>query len=45
VLAIETGIALEQLASSDALGGPGLPLVGRLISWLAQAHVPALEET
>jgi AcrR family transcriptional regulator len=45
VLAIETGIALEQLASPDALGGPGLPVVGRLISWLAQAPVPALEET
>jgi AcrR family transcriptional regulator len=45
VLAIETGIALEQLASSDALGGPGLPVVGRAISWLAQAPVAALEET
>ena len=45
VLAIETGVALEQLASPDALGGPGLPVVGRLISWLAQAPVPALEET
>ena len=45
VLAIETGIALEQLASPDALGGPGLPVVSRLLGWLAQAHVPALEET
>ena len=44
VLAIETGIALEQLADSDTLGGPGLPVVGRLISWLAHARVPALEE-
>lgn len=44
VLALETGVALEPLASSDALGGPGLPVVGRLISWLAQAPVPTLEE-
>ena len=44
MLAIETGIALEQLADPDALGGPGLPVVGRLISWLAHARVPALEE-
>ena len=45
MLAIEAGIALEQLASPDALGGPGLPVLGRLNSWLAPAPVPTREET
>ena len=45
MLAIETGIALEQLASPDALGGPCLPVLGRLNSWLAPAPVPTREET
>lgn len=45
MLAIEAGIALEQLASPDALGGPGLPVLGRLNSWLAPALVPTQEET
>ena len=45
MLAIEAGIALEQLASPDALGGPGLPVLGRLNSWLAPAPVPTQEET
>ena len=45
MLAIETGIALEQLASPDALGGPCLPVLGRLNSWLAPATVPTREET
>jgi hypothetical protein len=45
MLAIETGLALEQLASPDALGGPGLPVLGRLNSWLAPAPVPTREET
>ena len=45
MLAIETGLALEQLASPDALGGPGLPVLGRLNSWLAPAPVPSREET
>jgi AcrR family transcriptional regulator len=36
LLAIEAGLALEQLASPDALGGPRLPVLGRLNSWLAE---------
>ena len=45
LLAIETGLALEQLASPDALGGPALPVLGRLNCWLAPAPVPTREET
>ena len=45
ILALDTGVALEQLASPETLGGPQLPVVGSLISWLAQAPVSALEET
>jgi AcrR family transcriptional regulator len=45
VQAIETGVALEQLANQDALGGPGLPVLGRLSRWLALAPVPTGEET
>jgi len=45
VLALETGVALEQLASPDALGGPALPALGRLSHWLRPAPVPAGEET
>jgi AcrR family transcriptional regulator len=44
MLALETGIALEQLASPDALGGPGLPVLDRLNSWFAPAPVPTGEE-
>ena len=45
LLAIEAGLALEQQATPDALGGPDLPVLGRLNSWLAPAPVPAQEET
>ena len=45
VLAIEAGVALEQLVSPDALGGPGLPVLGRLNSWFAPVPVPTREET
>ena len=45
VLAIEAGLALEQSANPDALGGPDLPVLRRLTSWLASAPVPAWEET
>ena len=44
VLAIEAGLALEQSANPDALGGPDLPVLRRLTSWLA-APVPTWEET
>jgi AcrR family transcriptional regulator len=33
LMAIEAGLALEQLASPDALGGPGLPVLGHLNRW------------
>jgi len=45
VLAIEAGLALEQSANPDALGGPDLPVLRRLTSWLASAPAPAWEET
>jgi AcrR family transcriptional regulator len=45
LLAIEAGIALEQAADPDALGGPDLPVLARLNRWLAPASVPAREET
>ena len=45
VLAIEAGLALEQSANSDALGGPDLPVLRKLTSWLASAPVPTWEET
>ena len=45
VLAIEAGLALEQSANPDALGGPDLPVLRRLTSWLASAPVPTREET
>ena len=44
VLALEVGIALEQLANPDALGGPGLPVFGRLGEWLTAPLVPVPEE-
>jgi AcrR family transcriptional regulator len=44
LLAIEAGLALEQLANPDALGGPDLPVLGRLNSWLASARGPVREE-
>ena len=45
LLAIEAGIALEQAANPDALGGPDLPVLARLHRWLAPASVPIREET
>jgi AcrR family transcriptional regulator len=45
LLAIEAGIALEQAANPDALGGPDLPVLARLNRWLAPASVPIREET
>ena len=39
-LAIETGRALEQLASPDALGGPGLPVLHRLGDWFTGHPAP-----
>jgi AcrR family transcriptional regulator len=44
VLAIETGVALEQLVSPDALGGPGMPVLHRLSDWFATPLVPLQEE-
>ena len=44
ILALEVGIALEQLANPDALGGPGLPVVGRLGDWLTAPLVRVPEE-
>src|SRR5512142_738449 len=43
ILALEVGIALEQLANPDALGGPGLPVFGRLGDWLTAPLVPVPE--
>lgn len=43
VLALETGVALEQLANADALGGPALPVLDRLSRWLGLAPVPTGE--
>jgi AcrR family transcriptional regulator len=45
VLAIEAGLALEQSANPDALGGPDLPVLRRLMIWLASAPAPTWEET
>ena len=44
VLALETGVALEQLVSPDALGGPELPALRSLNDWLATPRVPVPEE-
>ena len=45
LLAIEAGLALEQLANPDALGGPGVSVLGRLGDWFAPAPVTTREET
>jgi AcrR family transcriptional regulator len=45
LLAVETGLALEQQASPDALGGPDLPVIRWLTTWLAPAPVLTREET
>jgi BetI-type transcriptional repressor, C-terminal len=41
VLAIETGLALEQLARPDALGGAGAPVLRRLAEWFGTPSVLA----
>jgi AcrR family transcriptional regulator len=45
LLAIEAGLALEQTANPDALGGPDLPVLARLNRWFAPASVSIREET
>ena len=40
LLAIEAGLALEQSANPDALGGPQLPVLRKLNRWFAPALVP-----
>jgi AcrR family transcriptional regulator len=44
VLAIETGLALEQQADPGALGGPDLPVIRWLTGWFASAPVLTSEE-
>ncbi len=44
VLAIETGLALELEAASDALGGPDLPVIRWLTGAFASAPVLTTEE-
>jgi AcrR family transcriptional regulator len=44
VLAIETGLALEQQADPGALGGPDLPVIRWLAGWFASAPVLTPEE-
>ena len=44
VLAIETGLALEQQADPGALGGPDLPVIRWLTGWFASAPVLTTEE-
>lgn len=42
MLAVETGLALEQQASPDALGGPELPALAAVVEdSLRQAGLPA----
>ena len=44
VLAVETGLALEQQADPGALGGPDLPVIHWLTGWFASAPVLSPEE-
>ena len=44
VLAVETGLALEQQADPGALGGPDLPVIRWLTGWFASALVLTPEE-
>ena len=44
MLALETGVALEQLANPDALGGVGLPLFHRLRDWFTTPRATVPEE-
>lgn len=45
LLAVENGLALEQQANPDALGGPDLPVIRWLATRLALAPVLTREET
>ena len=45
LLALDTGLALEQLADPDALGGPDLPVLQWLTRFFASAPVSAREDT
>jgi AcrR family transcriptional regulator len=45
LLAVENGLALEQQANPDALGGPDLPAIRWLATLLASAPVLTREET
>ena len=45
LLAVEVGLALEQQADPDALGGPDLPVIRWLTTWLASAPVLTREES
>ena len=45
LLAVEAGLALEQQADPDALGGPDLPVIRWLTTWLKSAPVLTREET
>jgi AcrR family transcriptional regulator len=45
LLAVETGLALEQQASPDTLGGPDLPVIRWLMTWLAPAPALIREDT
>jgi AcrR family transcriptional regulator len=45
VLAIEAGLALEQLANPDALGGPGVPVLRGLTDRFAPSSVLTGEDT
>jgi AcrR family transcriptional regulator len=44
LLAVEVGLALEQQADPGALGGPDLPVIRWLTTWLASTPVLTREE-
>jgi AcrR family transcriptional regulator len=44
MLALETGVALEQLANPAAFGGAGLPLFHRLRDWFTMPRATVSEE-
>jgi AcrR family transcriptional regulator len=44
MLALETGVALEQLANPAAFGGVGLPLFHRLRDWFTKPRATVPEE-
>jgi AcrR family transcriptional regulator len=44
LLAVEVGLALEQQADPGALGGPDLPVIRWLTTWLASAPALTREE-